>query len=216
MKLRTSLITALALTCASSAFALSIVEVEPNDSVFSAQNINAFFSLDFSPDIGDSSGNNTSTTIPHVSISGSGNNPGSGTRDFFMFNVSTAGSIGIFDIDYGKPDLDSMIELFDSVATSLASNDDYSPFATVGAGGSVHSYDSFIQYTFPSAGNYVIAVGRFSGHSPLNLGEDYVLQVSIANHSLAAVPDAGSSLAFLSLGMLSLLGMTRFLKPRVA
>ncbi|MDQ3330741.1 MAG: hypothetical protein M3552_08810 [Planctomycetota bacterium] len=74
-----------------------VLESEPNNTLATAQNINGNFTLDFSSNIGDVAGNNTSTTIPHVTISGTGD----GTYDYYSFFVAVAGSIGIFDIDFG-------------------------------------------------------------------------------------------------------------------
>ncbi len=85
-----------------------VVDTEPNDSVAGAQNIDAYFSLDYSADIGNTLVN-TSETIPHVTVVGTGN--GTEDLDFFSFTVP-AGARGIFDIDYGMPGLDSMISLF--------------------------------------------------------------------------------------------------------
>ena len=63
-----------------------INEIEPNNSLGTAQNIDAFFTLDFSANIGNEMGNNTSETIPHVTILGTGN----GTFDYFSFTVAVA------------------------------------------------------------------------------------------------------------------------------
>ncbi|HEY9606086.1 MAG TPA: filamentous hemagglutinin N-terminal domain-containing protein, partial [Allocoleopsis sp.] len=72
-----------------------LTEAEPNDSIAGAQFIDSsLFSIASNPNI------NSSTTIPHVSISGSGN----GTFDYYSFNVTTPNSPAIFDIDNGfKP-----------------------------------------------------------------------------------------------------------------
>ena len=72
-----------------------IAEVEANNSLAAAQSIDGQWSLALDPDIGDSF-TNTSTTIPHVTISGTGD----GTFDYYAFTVPAAGVRGIFDIDY--------------------------------------------------------------------------------------------------------------------
>jgi Bacterial pre-peptidase C-terminal domain/PEP-CTERM motif len=167
-----------------------VLEVEGNDSIATAQSINGSFTLDASPDIGDITGANTSTSIPHVTVRGL---PGDGTRDFYSFNVSSAGILGIFDIDYalnapGRPSgFDAWLNLFDSSGTILAQSDDGG--TTAGAGGSFHPYDSFIQYTFANAGTYFIQVGNFP-NQPQSGGSGYDLQVSVAQHALGgAVPE---------------------------
>ena len=99
-----------------------ISEFEPNNSLASAQNIDSFFSL--ANDLPISS----STTIPHVSIYGTGN----GTFDYYSFTVSTPGSRGIFDIDFGitgtgffsRRGIDTELFLFDNAGNFLVGNDD--------------------------------------------------------------------------------------------
>lgn len=99
-----------------------ISEFEPNNSLASAQNIDSFFSL--ANDLPISS----STTIPHVSIYGTGN----GTFDYYSFTVSTPGSRGIFDIDFGikgtgffsRRGINTELFLFDNAGNFLVGNDD--------------------------------------------------------------------------------------------
>jgi hypothetical protein len=156
------------------AYAGDLAEVEPNDSLATAQNIDGGpWDLNFDPDIGDAI-SNTSTTIPHVSILGTGNN----TWDWYEFTVADAGDRGIFDIDYGYEGgwMDSWLELYDSGGGQLAVNDDSSP--DWGQGGSTAPLDSFIDYTFPAPGTYYIRVGRFPGGEVLS-GATYELQVSV-------------------------------------
>ena len=160
-----------------------LIESEPNDSIPTAQNIDPYFTLDYSPDIGDTT-TNTSTVIPHVTIVGTGN----GTTDYYYFSAG-AGARGIFEIDYGMPDLDPVIYLTDSVGGALASNDD--SVTTYGQGGSIHPYDSYIEYIFTTPGVYKIQVTSYSFYD-LPGGTDYQLQVSIQDHALASVPEAGS------------------------
>jgi hypothetical protein len=156
------------------AYAGDLAEVEPNDSLATAQNIDGGpWDLNFDPDIGDAS-TNTSTTIPHVSILGTGNN----TWDWYEFTVADAGDRGIFDIDYGYEFgwMDSWLELYDSGGGQLAVNDDSPP--DWGQGGSTAVLDSFIDYTFPAPGTYYIRVGRYPGGEVLS-GATYELQVSV-------------------------------------
>lgn len=210
--LRTGLSVA-ALVLAGSAQALVISDQEPNNSLTTAQSIDAFFSLDHSEDIGNEAGDNTSTTIPHVTIEGTGD----GTNDYFVFTVANAGVTGIFDIDYGLGhggSIDTVIGLWAVDGSVLDYDDDSSTQA--GAGGSVHDYDSFIQHTFAAAGQYIIGVGECCsspgeggwleyGNKPDN-GDTYVLQVSIEGHALAptaSVPEA-TSIALIGIGLLGM------------
>lgn len=70
----------------------SLNEVEPNNSIDTAQNLDSSFVLQVNPNV------ESSDTIPHVSIAGTGN----GTFDYYSF-TATAGSTGIFDIDTDDP-----------------------------------------------------------------------------------------------------------------
>jgi hypothetical protein len=174
-------IAALSLVSFSPALAAVVIEVEANDSLATAQNIDPHFTLDYSDDIGDTS-TNTSTTIPHVTIIGTGND----TFDWYQFTVAAPGR-GIFEIDYGMPDLDAWLTLYDAAGGFLFDNDDSS--AAIGAGGSVHHYDSYIEYIFSLPGTYYIEVAAFP-HVPVYSGTDYQLQVSIEGHHL--IPEAAS------------------------
>ncbi len=156
----------------------TVDEVEPNNTVAGAQDLDpAGWSLNFDPNIGDTT-SNTSTTIPHLTILGTGDN----TFDHYALTVANAGDLGIFDIDFGTAGgfIDSYLRLYDSGATLLASDDDSSP--SDGQGGSTSSLDSFLQFTFPAPGVYVIEVGRCCV-STVPAGGDYQLQISIENHA---------------------------------
>ena len=175
----TALALAGAIGAAQPALAANVIEVEPNDTLATAQNIDAFFSLDADPDIANA------TTIPHATVTAG---PGNGTFDWYRFTVATAGSMGVFDIDYAMPGFDAYLHLFNSAGVLLRQSDDAD--ISLGAGGSIHPYDSFMSHTFASAGQYLIRVGNFPSGTPQNGGLGYELQVSIQNHSLAgAVPE---------------------------
>ena len=174
---------------------LVVPEIEPNDGLTSAVNIdNLGFSLNFDPNITDSQGSNTSTVRPHISIQGTGD----GSFDFYSFTVNNAGDTATFDIDFGfsvanngalnGDPFDSQLFLFDSLGTSLTS-------AVAGDDGSLDPgsssrMDSFLQFTFTTPGTYVIGVasspsvavsGGISGRG-VPTGSDYTLNVSIQNH----------------------------------
>jgi hypothetical protein len=75
----------------------TIAENEPNNSIGTAQPLEGrVWSLNFDARIGDAT-NNTSQTIPHLTVSGTGD----GTFDYYSFIVPAAGSQAIFDIDDG-------------------------------------------------------------------------------------------------------------------
>jgi serralysin len=167
---------------ASPAFASAIAEVEPNDTLVTAQNIDPFFSLDFDADIGDTT-TNTSTTIPHVTIRTASN---TNSYDYFSF-TAVAGSRGIFDTDYTNG-VDTVLTIYDSGGLALTDNDDSN--TSFGQGGSVSGFDSYVEFVFPTSGTYYVGVsdwfvGPVSG--------SYVLQVSLEN---AQVPEPATMLLF--------------------
>ena len=115
-----------------------INEIEPNDTIATAQNIDAFFDLSFDPNIEDVAGVNTSVTISHAEVQGTGD----GTTDFYSF-TGQAGSLAILDIDCGSDpqatcvsagSFDAIIFLFAPSSAPIGFNDD-SGFATCFATG---------------------------------------------------------------------------------
>ena len=90
--------------------------------------------------------------------------------------------------------MDTRVGLYNGSGTRLAENDDSS--ASIGGGGSVHGYDSYIQYTVTADGTYYAAVSAYNNYGssgPVfsNNGYyyysngDYVLNVSVKETSSA-------------------------------
>jgi Calx-beta domain len=183
----------------------NIAEVEPNDGIRDpvtfvplSQDIDAQTNWVLTRNglIGDQNNINTSTTIPHVTIDGTGN----GTFDYYRFTVRGASATnpvqGIFDIDFGETpgqgSMDTELFLYDSFGNLLDSDDDGAFLVAEDPGSttSPNGFDAFLQYNFTSDGTYVIGVGEFSstgdpggitGNVP-DPGDTYTLQVSIENH----------------------------------
>jgi len=192
-------LTALAVT--NTAHALLVGESEPNDSIATAQNIDSSFSVGANSDI------ESSTIIPWVSITGTGD----GTYDYYSFLVSTIGSRGIFDTDHTN--VDTEIAVFDPSGNVLSQNDDSS--TALGAGGSTSGLDSYLNILFGSTGLHTVGVSRFpSGASTgtltgtaLSTGNIYTLQVSIENHEVGTPNQNGvipepATMALLGTGLL--------------
>ena len=165
-------------------------EVEPNNTLASAQNVDLTgWSTNLNVNIGDSNNVNTSTTIPHITINGTGNN----TFDYYAFTVLNPNDVGIFDIDTTNGGFNSEIFLYDTLGNLLATNDDSLLFSIDNGSASIN--DSFLEFLFTTAGTYFIGVGRFdstgspggiTGNTPRN-GDSYRLQVSITNHPIPIV-----------------------------
>lgn len=166
-------------------------EMMPNDTLAQAQSMDSFFSLDYDADIGDMSGFNTSTIMPHASALPVEN----GGYDYYSFTLTSSSTV-ILDIDYGMPGFDAVIGLWYSDGTYIAQNDDYYSLSA-GSGGSVSSLDSFIQIEL-QAGSYVVGVASFPAYggwngwdtatdisNPIPTGVYYTLHTSVG-----AVPEA--------------------------
>ncbi|MEX0725232.1 MAG: PEP-CTERM sorting domain-containing protein [Planctomycetaceae bacterium] len=185
-----------------------IAEVEANNSLAAAQNIDGNFTLDFRLDIGNGDFvTNTSTTIPHVTILGSGD----GTYDYYSFSV--AGSLpryAIFDIDFTTSGFDSHLAIWFEDGTLLGHNDDYD--AMGGAGGSISDLDSLHALYLLDEGTYIVGVARasagpdvggFTGNAP-ETGQSYYLHVSVEGQPVVPEP---STLMLLTAGTLLLAGV---------
>ena len=133
----------------------------------------------FDPNTGNTSVN-TSESVPHISILGTGTN----VVDTYEF-TATAGAHGIFDIDFAHNVsavyLDTVLALRDTSGNLLALNDD-SPIS-YGAGGSVGPYDSYLEYTFGSTGTYRLEVWKYN-HVVVPRYATYELNISLTNHAL--------------------------------
>ncbi|WP_144435249.1 cadherin-like domain-containing protein, partial [Tropicibacter naphthalenivorans] len=147
-----------------------IIEIEPNNSIAQAQNLDGLFTLNPNPNI------LNSDTLPSVNIVGTGNN----TADYYAFTVTEAGTSMHFDIDFGSSSggsFDAYIHLWNSAGARISRSDD-SPRDP----GSVSSLDSELSYTFSTPGTYYISVGRFPGYSnpdnPVPSGGTYELQIT--------------------------------------
>ena len=179
---------AMVVVYAGAAWAASVSEVEPNDSIAEAQNIDgSSFSLDSDPNIGNTL-INISPFVPHATINGTGND----TVDYYSFTVAQAGDVGVFDVDGAavcneagcSSGFDSWIELLDGNDNyKLDVNDD--SLTEWGQGGSGATTDSYLQYTFQTPGTYYVAVGSSapvgsSDHlQPVPSGMSYQLQISL-------------------------------------
>lgn len=153
-----------------------LTDIEPNNDIENAQNVDQHFNLSFSENIGDMT-SNTSEDIPHVTIMGSGD----GSYDYFEFTVLSAPALAIFDIDQESDSsgfFDSYLRLYDDNGTLIALNDDSSP--DYGEGGSTSGLDSFLTHTFETTGTYYIKVSRYSD-SVITAGTDYSLHISLEN-----------------------------------
>ncbi len=123
-----------------------------------------------------------STTVPHATINATSTGGG---LEYYRVDV-TAGATGIFDIDFSS--IDTWIELVDSTGTVVLANNDDSTTDTGSSTG-----NSFLSFTFATAGTYYIRVGRWTQPSdtvaqPLAAGTTYTLHVSLSSATVNATP----------------------------
>ena len=161
---------AMVVVYAGAALAAAVSEVEPNDSIAQAQNIDASFDTSQNADIA------SSTDVPNATVNGTGN----GSLDFYKFTVPAGDPARvILDIDHTTPpgSYDSMIELYDSSGVRIGDNDDDGADSGSTVDG---NFDSRIGTTL-DPGTYYVGVGSFSGFGPVPAGATYQLHVSVGN-----------------------------------
>ena len=175
MRFVSSVLAACVAASLSGAASASVVaEVEGNDSLATAQNLDGYFTVGSDPNV------TNAATTPYVSvISG----PGGSNYDYYSFTVATAGSYGIFDIDFGMNDFDPWLTVFDAAGNLLTTQDDLGYTDP----GSVHRYDPYLDYTFATAGQYFVRVGSYPSNSAAT--GDYQLNVSLQSPAVPAVPE---------------------------
>ncbi|HET6942747.1 MAG TPA: DVUA0089 family protein [Sphingomicrobium sp.] len=184
MRITSMVASALLLAGVSSAASATVVaEIEPNDSFATAQNLDGQFTT------GSDANVVNADTVPYVTVLGQ---PGQ-NYDFYSFTVGQAGSSGTFDIDFGEPDFDPYIAIFDSAQNRLIGSDD----GGVIDSGSVHPWDTLFNYTFADAGLYYLRVGTCC-NDVASTG-DYQLHVSLESPGSGAVPEP-STWAMMLLG----------------
>ncbi|TVQ47729.1 MAG: filamentous hemagglutinin N-terminal domain-containing protein [Gloeocapsa sp. DLM2.Bin57] len=169
---------------------------------------NLTFKTDVNPDVEESGANG----IPYLSIQRTDTDIRTedtvitslentyGNLDYYSFTIETAGSEGIFDIDYGsygevnKANMDSIIFVLNAVTGELIDKNDDSEI-TQGAGGSVSNLDSYLRVNFEQPGTYILGVGHFNSYvaedkpnqAPVFIdrriapGQEYTLQLSLEN-----------------------------------
>lgn len=176
------------------ASAAVVVEVEGNDTVATAQNVDAAFSLDFRDDVGDTV-QNTSTMFPHATIEATGDD----TFDYFSFTVAPGVTKLIFDVDHTSSTaalqpFDTKIFLYDSGGGFHGDNDNALAISD-GALGSASLMDSYLEVLNPTPGLYAIGIARddaipLDGHiggSPTKAGDVYTIHVSQTPEPSAAL-----------------------------
>lgn len=118
-----------------------------------------------------------STTIPHVTINGTG----SGGIDVYEVTLNNPYAILTADVDGAS--FDSALTIFDSSGQAVTFNDD-SAFEN-GAGGSTSSQDAYLRFAPGEAGTWYIAIAQSGPSGDIDISETYSLHLSVA-HELNA------------------------------
>lgn len=134
-----------------------------------------------------------STTTPHATINATSTGGG---LEYYRVDA-TAGATAIFDIDFSS--IDTWIELVDSTGTVILANNDDS---IADAGSSTGN--SYLTWTFASAGTYYLRVGRWTQNSdttaqPLAAGTTYTLNMSLSTATVNTAPFSATNTSSASL-----------------
>jgi hypothetical protein len=191
------------------AAAAYVVEVDPNDSWQTAQNLDPYFTN--IPNAVIETDANGNLGIPNASVYGFS---GDSTYDYFSISVGTESSSlslnfnVVIDIDFAEiNDLDSHLTLLDTNGFSVLATNDDAPFN--GPGDLVEgTYNSFLSYSFDKAGMYYIRVGEFE--SSIGSGGELVTDATYHLH-VSSVP-IPSTFWLLAFGIIALTGLRRKFK----
>jgi serralysin len=153
-----------------------------NATIATAVNIDGGFDLLARPDVGNA------TTIPHATVAGRTH----GNVEYYAFTVG-ANTTVVIDIDGAG--FDSTLRIFNVSGTQLAANDDNN-----GDNGGDRT-DSFLSYTFQTAGTYYVQVAEWATGSdssftskPPAAGLTYTLHVSVPGHAVVPATLVGSTI----------------------
>ncbi len=146
-----------------------------NTTFANAVDITNLFALTADADIQDA------TTVPHVSISATGDT--AQAVHFYSVTLNVSGTVLTLDIDYGSEtnngalstDMDSWVTLYGPSGNEVAFNDDGPSLDS----GSATSLDSYLSYQTTEIGTYTFAVGTYNELAPIPSGGTYELQVSV-------------------------------------
>ncbi|MBM4207723.1 MAG: hypothetical protein FJ190_06790 [Gammaproteobacteria bacterium] len=184
---------------------VSVTDSSANSARASALNLDGKFDKAFDANIGNPS-TNISTSFFHASVNAATGT--SGSLDWYSFTTSAANVQAYFDIDFGMPDLDSWVKLYDVNGVEIAQNDDGNVLDV----GSSNGFDSFLSRVLTTPGLYYLSVGRYSalGQTTLNAGQDYTLHTSLANYTapVSQVPVSPAAWLF-STALVGLVGVNR-------